>query len=204
MKRMTALLLAALLVLGLCGCGSEKAMAKTASGSSPTVSQIMEDASKSGEGSGDTKEAAESKEETAADAKEPEASDPALGQVSTSEASSGVDVDLAAMSSTLVFAEVQNIMYDPYSYVGKIIRMKGTNQNYRDKDTKVLYHAIVIRDATACCAQGIEYQVAEGGYPKNKDEATVVGEFELYMEGDVMYCRLKDSVIEEIVSNEGA
>lgn len=85
----------------------------------------MEDASKSGEGAGGTKEAAESKEETAAAEKEPEASDPAQGQVSTSEASSDVDVDLAAMSSTLVFAEVKNIMYDPYSYVGKIIRMKG-------------------------------------------------------------------------------
>ncbi len=121
---MTALLLAALLVFGLSGCGSEKAMAKTASGSSPTVSQIMEDALKSGDVAGDTKEAAESKEETAAAEKEPEASDPAQGQVSTSEASSDVDVDLAAMSSTLVFAEVKNIMYDPYSYVGKIIRMK--------------------------------------------------------------------------------
>lgn len=71
------MLLAALLVLGLCGCGSEKAMAKTASGSSPTVSQIMEDASKSGEGADDTKEAAAAKDETTAAEKEPEASDPA-------------------------------------------------------------------------------------------------------------------------------
>ena len=37
----------------------------------------------------------------------------------------------------------------------------------------------VIQDATACCAQGLEYKLADtGDYPENNDEITIVGTFQ--------------------------
>ena len=108
----------------------------------------------------------------------------------------GIDVDLTHMSSTMVYAEVSNMMYCPDDYVGKVVRMQGQNINSYYDVTDQTYHSVLIADATACCAQGIEYLLADGEYPADQTEATVTGEFELYDEDGQTYCRLKNAVIE--------
>lgn len=74
------------------------------------------------------------------------------------------------------------------------------NQNNGvEADTR--YHACIIQDATACCAQGIEF-VLRGdpqypdGYPQEGDIITVVGSFDTYQEGQYLYCTLRDAVLE--------
>ena len=36
-----------------------------------------------------------------------------------------MDLDLTTLSSTMVFAEVSNLLYDPIPYLGKTVRMQG-------------------------------------------------------------------------------
>ena len=110
-------------------------------------------------------------------------------------AADGIDVDLTQMSATMVYAEVSNVTYCPDDYVGKVVRMTGKTVTIDDEATGQTYYAIIVPDATACCAQGIEYLLADGAYPEPEREATVTGEFELYEDRDVVYCRLKDAEI---------
>ena len=112
-------------------------------------------------------------------------------------AADGVDIDLTQMNATMVYAEVSNIMYMPDDYIGKIIRMNGMAVSSTDPETGITYHAVIIRDATACCASGLDYVLADGQeYPPDESDATVTGEFELYEEDGLIYCQLKDAKIE--------
>lgn len=120
------------------------------------------------------------------------------GVVTNGQAASGreaVDVDLAALNSTMVYAEVYNMMTEPDAYIGKKVRMKGAFAVYLDEATNQYYYAAVISDATACCSQGLEF-VLDGDYsypedyPEIGDEITVVGELQTYSDGEYQYCNL--------------
>lgn len=107
-------------------------------------------------------------------------------------------VDLTKLSSTMVYSEVYNIMVNPDDYVGKIIKMKGTFNVYHDEKKDKNYYSCIIQDATACCAQGIEFNLKGDyeypkDYPKEGSEITVIGEFIRYSEGKHVYCTLKDA-----------
>ena len=113
-----------------------------------------------------------------------------------------VDVDLTSMSSILVYSEVYNMVYYPERYVGKTVRMKGINSVYRDEVSGKTYFACFIMDATACCSQGIEYQLKEeykvpDDYPKDGADVCVEGVFDTYYEDDYLYCVLRDAVLAE-------
>ncbi|MBR6050392.1 MAG: hypothetical protein IKP68_04205 [Clostridia bacterium] len=112
---------------------------------------------------------------------------------------STVDVDLTKLSSTMVYAEVYNMMVSPDDYIGKSVRMKGAFA-YGEGDGRY-YFACIISDATACCSQGIEFVLKDGRkfpseYPQAGTEITVVGVFDTYYEGTYRYCQLIDAVME--------
>ncbi|MGN0368081.1 MAG: hypothetical protein ACI4EK_04800 [Wujia sp.] len=110
----------------------------------------------------------------------------------------GVDVDLTVLSSTMVYSEVYNMMVQPQDYLGKTVKMNGAFAVMQDEDTGKMYFACIIRDATACCSQGIEFVLEgehsfPGDYPAVGSDITVTGEFETYMEGEYTYCNLKNA-----------
>ena len=110
----------------------------------------------------------------------------------------GIDVDLTSLSSTMVYSEVYNMMYEPDNYIGKTIKMDGLFTAYHDESTGNDYYACIIQDATACCAQGMEFILTDDysypdDYPEENEQITVVGVFDTYMEGDYMYCTLRDA-----------
>ena len=112
--------------------------------------------------------------------------------------SAGVDLDLTQLSSTMVYSEVYNIMTSPEDYVGQTIRMEGQCLSAYYEPTKTTYYSIVIQDATACCAQGIEYVLSDGqGYPEDGGNATVTGRFESYDEEGTVWYHLVDADLEE-------
>lgn len=107
---------------------------------------------------------------------------------------SSFDLDLTTMSSTMVYSEVYNIMVSPKDYIGKTIKMKGTCSIYPGENGHDDYYACVIMDATACCAQGIEFVLKDGQeYPKEGDPVEVSGVFDTYDEDGTMYCHLTDA-----------
>ena len=107
------------------------------------------------------------------------------------------DLDLTQLSSTLVYSEVYNIMTDPEAYIGMTIRMEGECLSAYYEPTDTTYYSVVIQDATACCAQGIEYVLSDGqDYPADGNNATVTGRFESYDEEGTVWYHLVDASLE--------
>ena len=175
MKRLLCLLLAALTVLGLGACG-EKSGGET---TSPT---------------------------TASEEPKPLQTLP-LETAPSKDTGESTFVDLTALSSTMVYAEVFAMMSSPEDYVGKTVKMQGIfskGQLYAAgslNDGGTVF-ACVIQDATACCAQGIPFELAGDhtypqDYPELGDTITVVGTFEIHEQEGMEFCRLRDA---ELVS----
>ena len=68
-----------------------------------------------------------------------------------------VDYDLTEMNSDMVYATVYQMMMEPEQYEGKTIRIDGNYYISKDEATGNTYHFCVIKDALACCAQGLEF-----------------------------------------------
>ena len=120
---------------------------------------------------------------------------------STAAQPKSVDVDLTALSSTMVYSEVYNMMSSPEKYVGKSVRMAGKFVPYTNQDETLYYPAVVIADATACCSQGLEFvlkgdKVYPQDYPAEQSEVTVRGIFQTYYEGEQLFCHLIDAELE--------
>lgn len=112
-----------------------------------------------------------------------------------------VDVDLTKLSSTMVYSEVYNMMIYPDQYVGKTVKMQGQYNEYYDEETDKTYYACVIADATACCQQGLEFEIADEFDTLgiiNNDDIEVVGTFGTYNEGELQYFRLTDTIIKSL------
>ena len=125
-----------------------------------------------------------------------QATAPAEANTETASAPASVDVDLTQLSSTMVYSEVYNIMMAPEDYVGKIIRMEGQCVSAYYEPTDATYYSIIIQDATACCAQGIEYVLTDGqAYPEDGGEATVTGRFESYDEDGTTWYHLVNASV---------
>ena len=112
----------------------------------------------------------------------------------------GIDVDLTKLSSTMVYSEVYNMMNTPDSYIGKTVKMSGRFAYYKDPETENQYFACIIADALACCSQGLEFILAgehtyPEDYPELSDEITVTGTLEVYEEKGYQFCRLVDAAL---------
>lgn len=142
---------------------------------------------------------AERDTERGASASEPQPS-PAITEPPQASAN-GVEVDLTMLSSTMVYSEVYNMLYnDPESYLGKTVRARGEFSIYQLVVDGVLQpdpvaYACIIADTAACCAEGMEF-VLEGDltypddYPELGTEITVIGEFQSYEENGMTWYHL--------------
>ena len=108
-----------------------------------------------------------------------------------------VDLDLTELSSTLIYSEVYNMLITPDDYKGKIIKMKGQFNQYTDDETGKIYNSVIIPDATACCQQGLEFELSDKTNPNFEQgtQITVVGTFDTYSDGEFLYCHLKNAKI---------
>jgi len=86
------------------------------------------------------------------------------------------------------------MMKDPKQYLGKTVRMHGTMASAEYNGN--MYYACLIKDATACCSQGIEFVLDEGKYPKDGSQIIVYGIFNSYDEEGKTYCQLKNAKLE--------
>lgn len=115
-----------------------------------------------------------------------------------------VDVDLTTLSSTMVYAEVFNMMLSPDDYIGKTIRITGIFSVCQDPKTKQVYCGVIVQDATACCAQGFDFVMPEElsypqDYPDPESEITVVGTLQAdrtLEETGIVFLRLENVTFE--------
>ena len=111
------------------------------------------------------------------------------------------DVDLTVLSSTMVYAEVYNIMTNPDNYLGKTIKAKGLYYSVYYEETDAHYHFVLIADAASCCTQGFEFiwngsHVYPGDYPEEQAEIEITGVFDSYDElGNTYYYLSVDELL---------
>ena len=116
------------------------------------------------------------------------------------EAARKVDLDLSRFSGNVVYSQVSDMMEHPEHYMDKVVRVKGTLNYFQDEKTKTEYFAVLVDDATACCAQGLEFVWAgehkyPDDYPPLGSELTVVGRFATYEEYGNTYIQLLDAEV---------
>ena len=123
----------------------------------------------------------------------------------------GIDIDLTTMNSDMVYSTVYQMMANTPEFEGKVVRMEGSYYASYDEGTKQTYFFVIIKDATACCQQGLEFIWDDGShvfpdeYPEDGSEAEVTGIFETYKDNpdDVYeYIRLKDASFKVIKEAE--
>lgn len=115
-----------------------------------------------------------------------------------------VDYDLSKMDSNMVYSVVWQMMSNPEEYIGKSFRVKGLYTASWYEPTQQYYHYVVLKDAQACCAQGLEFVWEDGNhvypeeYPAEETQVEIVGVFETYREegSEYLYCRLKNASLQ--------
>jgi len=110
------------------------------------------------------------------------------------------DLDLSNASATVIYAQVYNMMVEPEAFLGKIVRLTGYFDYFEDMQRDLVYFSVLIPDATACCAQGIEFVWAgehdwPDDYPEPGEEITVCGRFDIYQEDGYEYIHLTDAEV---------
>lgn len=204
MKQALFILAVALYLVSLCACGDQKIQSKSKQGSA--TQQVVQEQMANATGETTAPPTAIPEQQPASDetTPEPEQRQPAeaLPDYEPAQTSGEPDVDLTTLSSTMVYSEIYNMMYEPDRYVGKRIKMNGQFAVYGNPNTGAVYTACIIMDATACCSQGLEFVLAgEHSYPADDPELgteiTVVGTFQTYEENGYMYCHLVDAEMTE-------
>lgn len=106
----------------------------------------------------------------------------------------GIDVDLAQLSTTMVYSQIYQMQFYPDDYVGKTVRIFGQFFIYTHPDTGEEYYTIMVIDSTGCCIQGMEFVLKEGlEYPPVDSYVMLTGEFQTYEEYDYTYFHLVDA-----------
>jgi len=91
-----------------------------------------------------------------------------------------IDIDLTKLSKTMVYSAVFDILENPAEYRGKVIKFRGTYAAFHDPAKNEYHHACVIMDETACCMQGMEFELSDRKYPPTESEITLIGKFDTY------------------------
>ncbi|MBQ5311396.1 MAG: hypothetical protein ILP19_05080 [Oscillospiraceae bacterium] len=107
------------------------------------------------------------------------------------------DLDLTGLGSTMLYAQVCNMIYEPTDYIGKSVKIKAPF--YAVEENGQMYYSVVVYDNTACCMQGIEFDLGDRysypeDYPQEGEEITIGGIFGSSQEGIATYYKLYGAV----------
>lgn len=112
-----------------------------------------------------------------------------------------IDYDMTEMNSDMIYATVFMVVQDPESYAGKTFKIYGNSYTFPTTEGKSMTHYCLIKDALACCAQGLEFISSnfDEKYPDDGDEIVVTGTLESYTVEDIPMplCRLVNAKIEK-------
>lgn len=117
-----------------------------------------------------------------------------------------IDIDLIELTADLRYAQIFDMCSYPDNYIGKIVKVSGLYDQWENEETGAVYKTVIITDALACCAQGIEFKEIPGqklpipydwvSEDTSASEITVTGRFGCYIEDDILYIELTDAVLD--------
>ena len=110
----------------------------------------------------------------------------------------GVDLDLTQMSGTMLFSQVNYMMYKPEKFIGQTVKVPGSFSAVYSEEEQRYYFGCLVRDRSACCVLGVEFELPEDyvypdDYPEEGEEITVFGTFDTYQQGQYTYAVLRDA-----------
>ena len=113
-------------------------------------------------------------------------------QTVQTESAAASEIDLTGMSSTMVYSYVYNMISAPDDFIGQRFRIRGIYDEGLWEVNNQMYHYIVIADAASCCAQGLEFTLADENtvYPQPGDEIEISGIFGTYEEEGSLYIQI--------------
>ena len=100
-----------------------------------------------------------------------------------------INIDLSRMSATMVYSMVFQMVTEPQKFIGKRIKMKGAFSSYQDEETGRRFFGCVIKDALACCSQGLAFETFKPrkypkDFPNEGSSITIIGTFDYEKEED--------------------
>ena len=144
MKKLTALVLAVLLIFGLCACSGNSESTDTTGVTSDSTQNGTPLTTPSNAGDDTTLSSVAVKEDVNAEDAKAEAF-AALDEFD-------VELDLTGLNKNMLIAQVQDITNNYKNYIGKTIRITGSyDQSYYDQTDKY-YNYLFGYDETGCCA----------------------------------------------------
>lgn len=77
---------------------------------------------------------------------------------------------MTALSETIVFGQVFQLVYDPEAYEGSTYKIDGRYEFYTIPNTDEIIYFVVIEDAAGCCPQGLEVRFPDHITPPDSFE----------------------------------
>lgn len=114
--------------------------------------------------------------------------------------SSVAEIDLTNMSATMVYSYVFNMFSAPDAFIGQRFKIQGIYDEWLWEEANQTYHYVIIADATACCAQGLEFILTDESatYPQPGDEIEISGVFSTYEEEGNLYIQIVADSIKKV------
>lgn len=102
-----------------------------------------------------------------------------IGRAVEQEDGTVLDYDLTKMNANMVYAQIFNLMLSPEEYANKTFKMQGDFLKLTNPAGQTAY-AVIIKDALACCTQGLEFKYDFGqNEPQDGQQLTVIGTYTL-------------------------
>lgn len=103
-----------------------------------------------------------------------------------------VDIDFSELDTNMIYSIVYNMIFEPEQYSGKTIRIRGESYSTFYEPLNKTFYTVIVKDATACCAQGLSYILPEGAeYPEDGLDVEVTGVFEILEKDGIEFTQLK-------------
>lgn len=202
MKNLKKCMVLLLCILLITGCSNKKGTNGKGVNNTNSIEKVIDNQIENEDGKTETTESEKASSDVESNK---DIEDTISGAENVRDTDETVDYDLTQMSSDMVYATVYQMMVTPEEYEGKTFRIDGNFYATYYEATKKYYFYCIIQDATACCAQGMEFVWDDGShiypdeYPEDNAEIVVEGTFETYREdGDEnLYCRLSDAILQQ-------
>ena len=117
----------------------------------------------------------------------------AIGCYGISANTNGHYIDLTNINSTMAYSQVCDMVNNPNDYRGKTIKARGICEISDNNITNIIHYYIVIKDATGCCSQSMEFVLKNSNYPSKNKTITIEGVLETYKRNGKTYCKLSSA-----------